>query len=195
MKYALLVIAVMLVNVTFGQGGYQPGFLLTSSLDTVPGLIRFSSKASVPTPCLYRVDKKSQAKEVFPGTVHGFCTNNGAYYFTRSIGRSDDVFLEVLVKGYLNLFKFGDMFFIEKADSAFFELSDELEILFVEGQHREQKSHNYSRMLSLVTADCPEVSKQANTVPLKEKQLVRLVASYNACKGSVSNFYRVKNKR
>lgn len=108
---------------------------------------------------------------------------------------SEDVFVEVLVKGYVNLFKFGDIFFVEKSDSAFFELSNDTEVLLVEGQQRRQSSHNYSRMLGLLTADCPDVSKQAYTVPLKEKQLVRLVADYNRCKGSSSNLYRIKYKR
>lgn len=181
-------------HMALAQQGYQEGFLLTPNLDTIRGLVRFSGKANVPTPCLFKPNKKATPQSVYPGTVHGFCTANGAYYYSRSIGRSDDVFLEVLVKGHVSLFKFGDIYFIEKADSAFFELSDEMEVVMIEGQRQQQKSRNFNRMLSLLMNDCPEASKKAPTIPLKEKQLVSLVKTYNRCKGSNSELFRVKGK-
>jgi len=185
----------MVLTSALAQGKYQNGFLLTPNLDTVRGELRFANKVSKPTPCSFRTDKKAPSREVYPSEVHGFCLENGAYYYSHSIVGSDNVFLEVLVKGYLNLFKFGGIYFVEKGDSAFFELSDEVEVQFVEGHQQPQRSRNYARMLSLVTSDCPEISMQANTVPLREKPLVSLVAAYNRCKGSPANFYRVKPKR
>jgi len=185
----------LLVNSALSQGKYQKGFLLTSSLDTVRGELSFASKVTKPTPCIFRSDKMASSREVHPSEVHGFCLENGAYYYSHLIVGSDNVFLEVLVKGYLNLFKFGGIYFIEKGDSAFFELSDEVELQFVEGHQQPQRSRNYARMLSLVTSDCPEISMRANTVPLREKPLVSLVVAYNRCKGSPANFYRVKPKR
>jgi len=176
------------------QPGYQEGFLLTTSLDTVRGAIRFSGKETAPTPCLFRQERKADAREVFPGTVHGFCTKNGAYYYSRNLGNNAEVFLEVLVKGYMNLFKFGNVYYVEKGDSAFFELSDDWEISMADGRQTQQKSRNYTRMLSLMMTDCPEVNKQAATSPLRDKALVRLVASYNNCRGSGSHFFRVKPK-
>ncbi len=195
MRSFCLVLLIGLPWSTVAQQGYQEGFLLTSSLDSVRGLVRFSSKANIPAPCLFKANKKATAKEIYPGTVHGFCTREGAYFFSRSIGRSDDVFLEVLVKGHVSLFRFGNIYFIEKADSAFFELSDELEVIMIEGQRQQQKSRNYTRMLSLLMSDCPEASKKAPTVPLREKQLIGLVAMYNKCKGSGSEYFRVKGKK
>lgn len=195
MRGLLVLLALSCGHFAIAQQGFQDGFLLTHSLDTVRGLVRFSDKADVPTPCLFKASKKSAPKEIYPGTVHGFCTSKGAYFYTRSIGKGDDVFLEVLVKGQMSLFRFGKIYFIEKADSAFFELSDELEVVMVEGQLQEQKSRNYTRMLSLLMTDCPEASKKAPTVPLKEKHLVGLVQVYNRCKGSESELFRVKGKK
>jgi len=195
MRPLLLTVSLLVGIPVLAQHGFQEGFLLTNSLDTVRGLVRFSGKASIPTPCLFKADKKETPKEIYPGTVHGFCTVNGAYYYTRSIGKSDDVFLEVLVKGHVSLFRFGNIYFIEKADSAFFELSDEMEVVMVEGQQQQQKSRNYTRMLALLMNDCPEASKRAPSVPLKEKHLVGLVQSYNRCKGSPGELFRVKGKK
>lgn len=178
------------------QSGYQSGFLLTASLDTVHGSIRFPGKSTIPMPCLYRTDKKAAPKEIFPGTVHGFCTADGAYYYSRSIGNSSDVFLEVLVKGYMNLFKFGSIYFVEKGDSVFFELSDEREVMMPEGRQAPQpKPRNYVRMLTLLMSDCPDAGKEAAKTPLKDKALVRLVAAYNRCKGSANQFFRVKSRK
>lgn len=146
-------------------------------------------------PCLFRKAKKETPKEVHPGTVHGFCTDNGAYYFSRTIGGTSDVYLEVLVKGYMNLFKFGDIYFIEKGDSAFFELSDDWEVSMADGRQTPQKSRNHVRMLALMMTDCAEVSKAAAKTPLKDKHLVRLVADYNRCRGSENHLFRVKDRR
>lgn len=194
MRGLLIILILGFVNPAEAQHGYQNGFLLTFSLDTVRGQVRFSGKANVPAPCLFKSDRKGDVKEIFPGTVHGFCTDNGAYYYSRSIGRSHDVFLEVLVKGHVSLFKFGSMFFIEKGDSAFFELSDEREVMEVEGQQQLRRSYNYARMLALMMSDCPEVSKQVSSTPLKDRPLVNLVTAYNQCKGSPSELFRVKGK-
>lgn len=194
MRCLLAILILSLSQGVAAQHGFQEGFLLSHRLDTTRGLIRFSGEAEVPKPCLFKSSKKDAVQEIFPGTVHGFCTDKGAYYYSRSIGRSHDVFLEVLVKGYVSLFKFGGMFFIEKGDSAFFELSDEREVMVVEGQQQLQKSYNYARMLALVMSDCPEVSKKISSTPLKDRPLVSLVTAYNRCKGSPSELFRVKSK-
>lgn len=157
--------------------------------------MHFDGREARPAPCLFRSDKKASSRQVFASEVHGFYLDNGAYYFSHPVGGGERVFLEVLVKGYLNLFKFGGIYFIEKGDSAFFELSDEMEVQFVEGRQQPQRSRNYARMLGLVTSECPEVSRRASAIPLKDKPLVNLVADYNRCKGSPVNFYRVKPKR
>jgi hypothetical protein len=49
-------------------------------------------------------------------------------------------------------------------------------------------------MLTLLMSDCPEASKRAAEVPLKDKNLVGLVALYNSCRGSESSLFRVKGK-
>ncbi len=195
MRYALVILALCLSPLAYGQvNGYQRGFLLTHRLDTIKGYIRFQSRVTAPTPCQFRTDKRSAATAYEPGTIHGFCTEDGAYYYSRSIGRTSDVFLEVLVRGYVNLFKFGDIYFVEKGDSVFFELSDELDIVFMEGRRQEQRSRNYSRMLALLMSDCPDASQRASTVPLNDKNLVGLVTLYNSCRGAESSLFRVKGK-
>lgn len=176
------------------QSGFQEGFLLTPSLDTIRGEIRFPGKQSAPSPCLFRTGKNEVPKEMMPGSIHGFCLDNGAYYYSRTLGGTSDVYLEVLVKGYMNLFKFGKIYFVEKADSAFFELSDELEVMMADGRQTAQRSRNHGRMLALLMSDCPEVSKEAAETPLRDKQLVRLVAAYNRCKGSEAHLFRVKTR-
>lgn len=195
MRLLLLLVLGFLGQGAFGQSsGFQGGFLLTHRLDTIKGWVRFQAKSSAPSACQFKATKKSTAKDYEPGSIHGFCTDDGAYYYSRPIGRTSDVFLEVLVRGYVNLFKFGDIYFVEKADSAFFELSDEQEIIHAEGQRNEQRSRNYTRMLALLMSDCPEASQRAQQVSLKEKTLVGLVTLYNSCRGYESTVFRVKGK-
>ena len=195
MRFLLIAMILAVSHLSQAQKGFQSGFLLTSKLDTVRGLLRFSGKAEIPSSCQFKSDAKSTPRDVMPGTIHGFCTDNGAYYFSRSVGKGADVFLEVLVRGHLNLFKFGNIYYAEKTDSAFFELSDEMDVIVSEGQPQKKKSRNYNRMLALIMSDCPDASKKASTITLKEKPLVSLIATYNTCKGSPSTYYRVKKSK
>lgn len=182
-------------HAALSQPGYHTGFLLTASQDSVRGFIKFSSKATVPTPCRFKTNKKGLEKEISAGTVYGFCYPKGAYFVSRSIGRSADVFLEVLLKGRLSLYRFGDMYFVEQGDGTFFELSDGYELVEVEGERLRKKSWNFTRLLSVLMSDCPEATKKATSVKLQEKQLVRLVSMYNSCKGSQSQYFRLKMKK
>ncbi len=195
MRAIFLVLLIGLPLTAVAQKGYQEGFLLTSHLDSTKGLVKFSRKANVPTPCLFKANKKITAREIYPGTVYGFCNREGAYFVSRSIGRSSVVFLEVLVKGRMSLYQFGDIFFVEQSDSTFFELSDGYELVEVEGERLRQKSRNFTRMLSVLMRDCPEASKKATSVKLQGKQLVEIVSFYNNCKGSKNVYFRLKGKR
>jgi hypothetical protein len=195
MQVILIILLFAPILAATGQQGFREGFLLNEHLDTVQGLVRFSGKENVPKPCLFKSDRNGEVKEVFPGTVHGFCMDDGSYYYSRHIGNTADVFLEVLVKGYMNLFKFGDIYFVEKGDSVFFELSDQMEVIVSDGQRQEIRTRNFSRMLGLLASDCPSVAPQLKKVSLRDKPLVRLVTAYNLCKGSPYQAYRVKASR
>lgn len=192
MRRILIILFATTIFAAKGQQGFKEGFLLNERLDTVPGFVRFSGKENAPKPCLFKSGRNEEVREVFPGTVHGFCTTDGSYYYSRHIGNTADVFLEVLVKGYMNLFKFGDIYFVEKGDSVFFELSDQMEVIVSDGARQEMRTRNFSRMLGLLVADCPSVTPQLKKLSLREKPLVRLVTSYNLCKGSPYQVYRVK---
>lgn len=195
MKAILVVIGLVWFHDTVGQPGFQPGYLLPTPKDTLRGLVRFSSKTTVPAPCFFKRGSKDPIQQFIPGQLSGFRLEDGSYFVPRSIGKSSDVFLEVLVKGYVSLYKFGDMYFIEKGDSAFFELSDEFELVVVEGERVKKKSRNYTRMLVLLLSDCDVATQQIPDVPLKEKQLVSLVVVYNRCKGLGGELFRVKPRR
>lgn len=177
-----------------GQQGFKEGFLLNERLDTVPGLLKFSGKENAPKPCLFKSDRNGEAKEVFPGTIHGFCMSDGSYYYSRHIGNTADVFLEVLVKGYMNLFKFGEIYFVEKGDSVFFELSDQMEVIVSDGAPQQMRTRNFSRMLGLLMADCALGPPELKKVKLRDKSLVQLVVAYNECKASPYDCYRLKPK-
>lgn len=192
MKATFLVALIFRLLEACGQSGYNAGTVFLPAGDSVNGFLSFSAKIQTPTPCLFKLQKTAEPATYAAGAITAFRLDNGGYFVSRAIGRSEDVFLEVLVKGHMSLYKFGSIYFIEKKDSAFFELSDEMEVLLVEGERMKKKSRNFTRMLALLMTDCVEASKQVPSVKLKEKPLVKLVGSYNTCMGSPIFYYRVK---
>ncbi|MBL7865121.1 MAG: hypothetical protein JNK10_09610 [Cyclobacteriaceae bacterium] len=172
------------------QKGYLPGYVVQQSGDTVRGLLRFDSESRNASPCYFKQTEDAQPQTYTPGQITSFRFTNDAYFISRSIGRSADVFLEVVIRSHMTLYKFGDIFFLEKADSAFFELSDDTEVLMVEGQNVRKKSRNYVRLLNLLMADCLEATRKIPTIPFREKPLIKLVLLYNTCVGHENKFYR-----
>lgn len=195
MKTALFLIALCWTTAAAGQSSYRNGHLIKLNGDTVNGYIRYGQKGSVPAPCYFKIKSKDSAKAYPPQSLRGFRLNGDRYYISRSIGKSEDVFLEILVSGKTSLYKFGKIYFIEKGPNSFFELSEGLEVSVVEGEQRKKKSRNFIRMLNILTADCPEVSKKVSTIKLKDKPLIRTVSSYNTCMGSTNTFYRKRVQR
>lgn len=195
MRGAMMILLIVPCYVALGQAGFEEGFLLTERLDTLKGFVRFTGNENSPKPCFFKSARDGEVKEVFPGTVHGFCTADGSYYYSRMIGNTADVFLEVLVKGYMNLFKFGDIYFVEKGDSVFFELSDQMEMIVGDGERQPVRTRNFMRMMGLLVSDCPSLAPQLKKLKLRDKPLVQLVTAYNICKGSPYHVYRVKAPR
>lgn len=188
----IILLSVIAPISSLAQRGFKPGYLVTPSGDSLRGLIRFDNKTRSAGPCVFKADAKAPAQEYLPGMITSFRYVNNSYFVSRSVGRSSDVFLEVVVKGYLTLYKFGDIFFVEKGDSVFFELSDDMEVVLVEGENRKKKSRNYTKLLNLLMADCLEASRKVPAVPFKEKPLIKLVALYNTCRGYENKYYRSK---
>lgn len=190
MRSVLLLLATCFFIQGTAQSNFRRGFLLTNSQDTVRGLLRFADDVAVSTSCFYKPNNKGPISEYPPGTISGFRYDHDKFFTSRSVGKSADVFLEVLVKGNISLYKFHDIYFIEKADSAFFELSDDIEEVQIEGEQVRARTRNYTRMLMLMVGDCVEASRIAPSTLLKEKSLIRLVSIYNTCRGSSNYYYR-----
>jgi len=182
---------------TFDGSGqaYRKGFILTAQQDTVRGLIRYNETVGSAVPCYFKSGPKATVLTYSPEDIHGFRYDNDKYFISRSVGKSSDVFLEVLVKGYVSLYKFHDIYFIEKADSAFFELSDQSEELTVEGVQVRARTKNFTRMLMLLMSDCLQTSRMIQETPLKENPLIKLISVYNTCSGRRNSYFRKGSNR
>ena len=192
MKAILLVCATLYLSPAMAQSGFRKGFLLSTKGDTIPGFIQYSGNSKHNQYCSFRKTTTQPDVHYKPGEINGFRFENDQYYVTKSVGKSSDVFLEVLVKGNITLYRFNKIYYIEKGDSLLFELSDEKDVVEMHGQRIKKKSKNFARLLSVLMADCPKVLDQIPVLDLKEKLIIDLVQRYNQCIGSTSTTYRSK---
>lgn len=195
MKILVFFLLIGCVSHGVSQSAYRHGVLYTNTQDTIRGLLRYSEGTGTSSPCYYKLNSSGPVTKYLPGTISGFRYDNDNYFTSRSIGKSADVFLEILVKGNVTLYKFDDIFFIQKTDSALFELSDDMEEMIIAGRQAKVRTRNYSRMLMLLMADCVETSKKVPSTLLKEKHIIRLVSSYNTCMGYSNIYYRKKENK
>ena len=192
MKFIVLLSAALYLCPAIAQSKFRNGFLLTLQNDTIRGLIKYKSNSRKAEDCWFSKSKSQPFIQYKPGEIRGFRFEKDQFYVTKSIGRSVDVFLEVLIGGTITLYRFNKIYFIEKADTLLFELSDDKDVIEMYGQRIKKKSKNFTRLLDVLMADCPNVQKEIPTVLLKEKQLVDLVHRYNQCIGSASATYRAR---
>ena len=194
MKAMAFLLFASLLTPAFGQSHFRRGFLVTNERDTVRGLISFDEDVAISTPCYYKSNAGDAVSAYAPGAISGFQYENDNFFTSRSIGKSADVFLEVLAKGTLSLYKFHDIYFIEKGDSAFFELSDDVEDVQIDGGQVRTRTKNYTRMLLYMMGDCMDARRIVPATLLKKKSLVKLISIYNTCKGNSNSTNRNQTK-
>ena len=89
------------------QSDFRPGYIITNSLDTLPGLIDYRGEIRNMKVCTFKENKAAPAREFNPGDIYGYRYNSGKFYITKKIKTeefSEPVFVEFLLKGISNLF-------------------------------------------------------------------------------------------
>ena len=195
-KLTFLILLICTTEFVFSQTDYRKGYVVTYTGDTLIGLVGYRDGHKAYQLCNF---KSSQAQSPIiyePGSIIGYGFQNDKAFQSREIslkGQSSKVvFLEVLVKGRVSLYKFERALFVEKEGTPLQQLISETKELTIDGKTVFQETHQYIGTLNIALFDCPEISKSIPDVKLNEKALTTLVRDYNRCKGDSSIIYKVK---
>jgi hypothetical protein len=104
------------------------------------------------------------------------------------------VFLEILVKGSITLYRYDDRFYVEKYNDNFTELVNKQIESFKDGKRYVRSLNGHRNILKMLMDDCPDIHNKLNYVELYERDIRRIVEKYNKCVGDENHTLKSEKK-
>jgi hypothetical protein len=194
-KYFFLILFLLQVFiVSYGQNGYDPGFIITNDNDTIKGLIKLKSNYLNSRSCNFIDGNKQNARDYSPSDINAYRIENKKYYVSKEVSIDSvkqRIFLEYLVEGIVNLYYFKDLqkeyFFLEK-ESNMISLSNEASMVIVKekgvtGEEIEtqysKNSNQYRRMLTYLFQDSPGTLQKISSTGFDYRSLIKITLDYH----------------
>lgn len=191
-----IIILICTSEFSFCQSDYRSGFVITQNGDTLSGLVNYREKAKAFRSCDFKISAEQTETTYTPDQIKGYGFVDDKFFQSREVSIKDQpvqtVFIEVLVRGTLTLYKFEDVYFVEKGDEGLQQLINETKELYVDGKRVLKSTNDYVRTLNMLVFDCEKLRGKVENVTLGEKRLTNLVEDYNQCKGTSSTTFKAK---
>lgn len=185
-KLFYLFLLLVVTKTGFSQTDFRKGYYITIANDTITGLINYREGANAYKLCDFRKTKTDNTTTYTPGEIAGYGFVDDKIFQSRTIsstdGSSRQVFLEIIVKGAVSLYKLENIFYAEK-DIVLHELSNETEEMYVNEVLVLRNSNKHIAILNILLFDCAELRPKIQQARLDEKSLTNLIEKYNECKG------------
>lgn len=174
----------------FAQKDFLPGYIVTSSSDTIKGFVLESAPSLTSEKCYFRKDSLAEVQEFEPGQIKSFFFSNRLYRSKKiKFDNAKKVyFLECLFGGRLELYKFGrleaDYFFATQGDSTY-ALTNATGLSYSNGKRVQSSTRYYVGVLKWLMQVDLNFNQQIEKTDLEEKSLVRLFREYHSliCNG------------
>lgn len=188
----LVLVGVLSPMISFSQGDFRPGYVIMSNGDSVAGYIDYRVDKKHWKTCYFRPSRNGDTQKYSPEQVVSYGISNDKRY--RSIAPDENnpgerVFMEALVLGTMNLYKYKTLFYIEKEKKLVKLPQRTSEIIEVEGKKVYKTNQTYIGLLNHYMADCKLVADDIN---YKERDFTNLVQNYNRCHGSEGLSFKEK---
>jgi len=195
-RLILLIILICIAEFSFSQTDFKKGYVITNDKDTLIGLVDFREKAKAYKSCDFKLSKGKNVITYEPENVFGYGFENDKFFQSRKITINNQpsqiVFLEVIVRGLVSLYKFEDTYFIEKGDAGLQQLINETKEVFVGKKTGLKNTNQHIGTINMVVFDCAEIRERVQKVRIVEKELTILIEDYNRCKGEPSITFKAK---
>lgn len=202
-RFIFLIISVSVTQLAVAQNEFREGFIVTESMDTIYGLVSYNDALEGKKYCIFKKSEGSPEQIFKASDLFGYGFVDDRQYESKIIevgeNEKEEIFLQVLVKGDISLYRDYKRYFAEKGDTISYELSNEYLEKIKYGVVHNVKSNRYVAMLRLLMTDCEEVQNKIHRTPYREKSLTELVTSYNNCiddpSGDFSSVVYKENKK
>lgn len=192
----------------FPQAGFLPGYIINHQKDTIRGRVAYYDNTRLRLQCQFIGEGETVPVNFGPDDLYGFGFTEGGFFVAREVSvvttvpfrRSvtgeqqlkdstfvEKVFLELIVEGAANLYKYSQVVFFAEKNGERFQLYSESKETDVRGQSREgqvmvRNVRKYVGVLQFLMRDCPELGSRINSVRVSELPLARLFMDYSECR-------------
>jgi hypothetical protein len=195
-KFLLTAAFISLSHLIFAQTDFRPGYVVTHDADTLHGLVDYNEGPNAYRVCTFKQSKDDQSTSYKPNEISSYGFADDKLFTARQITMpdktSEHVFLEVILKGLVSLYKFNSIFWIDKGGKQLSYLTNESELTTIEGQRFARSSNQHIATLNMFLFDCIELRSRIERIHLHERQLSKLVQDYNTCQGVPVVNYKIK---
>jgi hypothetical protein len=196
-KLSLIVCIVLLTAKGFSQSDFRSGFIITNTRDTLVGLVNYREGSKAFSACEFKGSEKGDEVTHLPGQIVGYGFAGDKFFQSREIVVREQektmVFVEVLVRGLVSLYKYENSYFLEKRGEALHTLMNQTAEEIVNGTTVRKKTNSHMSVLNMLMFDCVAMrSRLQKAISLTEKPVTSLVEDYNRCMGAPSVSFKAK---
>lgn len=192
--------AIAFINLCYSQSDFRKGYVITHAGDTVHGLVSFREGPRAFNSCVFKSSGEQEPVTYGPQDIMGYGFINDKVFESRDIALKDQspatVFLEVLVRGLVTLYRVDDAFLVEKEGDELRQLINEQEIVNIKGPHEAKgrevlrSSNEHIKVLNTLLFDCVETRQAVSKARLSQRVLTKLIERYNVCMGAPSRTFK-----
>jgi hypothetical protein len=194
-KILTLIIAFIFFQNLFSQSDYREGFIITTTQDTIKGLIDFRDGYKNNESCMFKKEEKEDFIIYSPEQISAYGFIDDRFYESKIEPDSTNInkpqFFEVLVKGKASLYRLRGGLYINKDNGKIYKLSNEsVGEIKENGKVYDKKSNRYIGILKLLLSDCSDIKLKFDNLSLTERALTKIVGKYNNCLGQSGITYK-----
>lgn len=174
------------LDACIAQSNFHSGYIVTNHSDTLNGLVDNRTETKNGRFIHFKNDSTAEIVKYEPTDLMAYGFDDNKMYKSTKI-RSDSsevmVFMELLVKGTINLYHYKDdgRFYVEKGGHSTKALyQTEIKVMH-EGRYYIKKRKDYLGVLRFLMSDCAATGKSIDRIQLERRQLMELVNNYNEC--------------
>ncbi|MFA9391928.1 MAG: hypothetical protein ACERKD_19120 [Prolixibacteraceae bacterium] len=189
-----LILILLCIAVSIQLNAANSGYIITLKGDTIQGSIK-KSGSGTPKVCKFKSADSDQYDNYLPGSILSFKTGD-RYFISERIFYDDEfqnVFLEVLLKAKLSLYRFpkdrNQEFYVETSDGNIIGLYNEQKKIvlknnlnpnnFISTTDEYYANYRiYRDILFYVFQNCTSVCQQINTLEYDQESLINLLKEY-----------------
>jgi len=180
----LYFILLLTAKPAFAQSDFRKGFIISATNDTTFGYVDYRGNVLNSRICSFKASREDNVMQYTSDDIKGYGFFNDKFYQSEIITSEKDtakVFIEVLIKGTLNLYYYRGRFFVQKADQDLLEIKEEIIIQEKDKKRYAVSTNKHLKLLAALTYECPIPVDRLEKLKLNQKELTEITENYNTC--------------